>query len=284
MEHAKKMILVPAETVERLGQVPKSRDPLEEMHKELTHILEARDLSDSEKWIKYQQVLERGLRYGEQRRKPLSFSLDMNEMEPKINQIKEPNQRIDEEEDLNGVGEQNHEEAAPVPRVVRREQRIYQEPPLRSPLHYSYGDILSTVPKTLREKGSVLLRKLGKTELIKWGEDGSVVIGNRPIAGANITDLINDALRKRKTISDPVGFRDFYAALGKLNLPQELIGNPDRLHLIRNSATVRERADSPYFSLLKPKVASSLKPHKRKSVETSKPPRRAIDWETFSFK
>lgn len=49
----------------------------------------------------------------------------------------------------------------------------------------------------------------------------------RTIKGSHILDLINDALRKRKSLN-PVGAKDFSKPLAKLKRPHELVSNPDR--------------------------------------------------------
>lgn len=270
MEHAKKMILVPAESVERFHQPSKSHDPIEELHSELSRILSMNNITDAEKWSKYQQVLERCLRYAEQRRKPFKFALGLANLD---------DQNLDEKGTSENEDDQQNAEYRP--RESRSQSREHAGPSTAIP--YSPDEILLTLPKTLRGKASILLNKLGKSEMVKWSDDGRVSIENKPIAGAHITDLINDALRQRKTARDPVGYREFYAALAKLNVPQELIGNDNRWSLIRQFAVKETSPDSPYFNLLWPDTPAK-KRKRSKSAFNSTSVRRKLNWESFSFK
>ncbi|CAH0384086.1 unnamed protein product [Bemisia tabaci] len=273
------MVLVPAETVERLIHIPRSKDPLEEMHKELSHILEARNLSDSEKWHKYQQVLERSLRIAEQRRKPLSFSIDMHNLNKNSD-----NMNDSESDGEEGVGrDEKTEPQQSFENVDSRAGRSRRDTQIRDASSYSTDEILLTLPQTLRSKGSLLLKKLEKSGGVKWSDDGRVQIDNKPINGAHITDLVNDALRQRKSVIAPTGYKEFYSALAKLNVPQELIGNTSRWNLIRGFAAEDSSPESPYFNLLWPDT--SVKKAKRsKSGPSPKSVRRKLDWENFSFK
>ncbi|CAH0385683.1 unnamed protein product [Bemisia tabaci] len=200
MEYAKKMILVPSETVERLQQTPVSSDPLHELHRELSRILAAHDLNDSDKWAKYQQVLERSLRFAEQRQKPLKLMIDAPEDQSSLESL-QPDEK-------------------PQTQTLAPEREDRGES--------SSDDILNTLPKTFRNKGSVLLKRLQKNDTIKWGRDGKVKIEGKAIEGSNIADLVNDAMRNRKNSRIPTGHREFYSVLAKMNVPQELIGNPER--------------------------------------------------------
>ncbi|CAH0393903.1 unnamed protein product [Bemisia tabaci] len=269
------MILVPAESVERFHQPSKSHDPIEELHSELSRILSMNNITDAEKWSKYQQVLERCLRYAEQRRKPFKFALGWANLDDQ----NLDDQNLDEKGTSENKDDQQNAEYRP--RESRSQSREHAGPSTAIP--YSPDEILLTLPKTLRSKASVLLNKLGKSEMVKWSDDGRVSIENKPIAGAHITDLINDALRQRKTARDPVGYREFYAALAKLNVPQELIGNDNRWSLIRQFAVKETSPDSPYFNLLWPDTPAK-KRKRSKSAFNSTSVRRKLNWESFSFK
>ena len=143
----------------------------------------------------------------------------------------------------------------------------------------SSDDILNTLPKTFRNKGSVLLKRLQKNDRIKWGRDGKVKIEGKAIEGSNIADLVNDAMRNRKNSRIPTGHREFYSVLAKMNVPQELIGNPERWELIRNFASQGLSPDSPAYAALWPPT-----PVKRsRSAETPKvgAVRKKLSWEKF---
>ncbi|KAJ8048959.1 hypothetical protein HOLleu_01482 [Holothuria leucospilota] len=90
------------------------------------------------------------------------------------------------------------------------------------------NEVLNSVPKALRNKAVQLLHKITSSDgIVDWNGKGELAVNERAIKGSNMVDLINDALRKRKSLK-PIGTKDFSKALAKLNVPHELIGNPDR--------------------------------------------------------
>lgn len=299
MEHAKKMVLVPSETVERLQHLPvtNSHDPLDDLHKELSRILASRSMNDSEKWANYQQVLHRCLHHVEQRRKPLIFSIDAPDAERGEGEdlergenrqvpLRPPNLRPP-------IHPLHYPPPALAPRRHLTEERA-SPPPHPSPqrAHHSRvtddpvqdNEILATVPQTYRTKGSVLLQRLSKSDLIEWDEVGRVRIGNKSIQGSNIADLLNDALRKRKSVNAPNGVDEFCKVLAKINVPQELIGNNDRWNLIRQRAAEIHSPDSPHFNTLWPKAPVKVSKRSKSSENLNLAGvRRKLNWETFKF-
>ncbi|KAJ8050170.1 hypothetical protein HOLleu_03266 [Holothuria leucospilota] len=90
------------------------------------------------------------------------------------------------------------------------------------------NEVLNSVPKALRSKAEQLLRKISSSDgVVDWNGKGELIVNEQAVKGSHIVDLINDALRKRKSLQ-PIGTKDFSKALAKLNVPHELIGNPDR--------------------------------------------------------
>ena len=68
---------------------------------------------------------------------------------------------------------------------------------------------------------------------MKWNERGEFEYRGQLIKNSNLTDLVNDVLRKRKKASDPLGWETFAEVLQRSNVPQELIGNPTRWSYMR---------------------------------------------------
>jgi hypothetical protein len=101
----------------------------------------------------------------------------------------------------------------------------------------SDGEILSCVPKTFQSKAEVFLKKLKNTPSITWDNRGVVSIENIVIPDSNVTDLINDILRHRKSMPDPKGWQIFAEALKSINMPFEVIGNWKRRAFISNQRT-----------------------------------------------
>ena len=119
---------------------------------------------------------------------------------------------------------------------------------------YSDDRILSTLPKTMRSKGEVLLKELHSDDNITWNSRGEVVIGKdgSPIPHSNVSDLVNDLIRNRRNTRDPKGWRDFARHLHEMNVPRELIGNSRRLEymLREGSPTLSSKKRSPSTPLM----------------------------------
>ena len=94
------------------------------------------------------------------------------------------------------------------------------------------NEIIDSVPKTLKQKARRLLDKIKGT--VSWNDRGEMVYRNVPVPGSNIVDLVNDALRKRKSFQ-PVGWKMFARGLKDVNAPMDLIGNPERWTYIQTA-------------------------------------------------
>ena len=86
-------------------------------------------------------------------------------------------------------------------------------------------DISSSLPPTLKTKGSALLRRL-KTSL-EWNDRGEILSAHgKPIPGTNITDLIHTAVRvHRKPKRWPKGWTYFLQRMEEANVPQILLAS-----------------------------------------------------------
>lgn len=189
MEFAKKLVLVEPETFDRISQrVDVRPNTLSLLDQEMKSVLNNKNISDYEKWLLYNQTLQRYLNIVQDTRKPFSFPI------------------IEEPKGDNGKGDSVVDSS-----VVNYDQ-----------------EILDSVPKTFRDKAALLLQKLKRSNLIRWDENGVVSINETRINNSNITDLINDAIRPRKNGSDPIGWQRFVKALGDTHIPFELIGNLKR--------------------------------------------------------
>lgn len=200
MEFTKKMILVDPDTIHRINQQENVQpNTLSLLDQEMKDIINNNKISDYEKWTLYNQVLQRYLNIVNNTRKPFSLSV----VEEKINN----NNTKFEDTKFLGVSESNSQ-------------------------HDYDREILESVPKTYRNRASLLLQKLKRDGPIKWDEHGVVYVNDNKIMNSNITDLLNDVVRPRKT-GDPIGWREFTTALSAINTPFELIGNFKRRDYIR---------------------------------------------------
>jgi hypothetical protein len=110
--------------------------------------------------------------------------------------------------------------------------------PLEQEIKSSMGN-----SKTLNRNASQLLGYLRKSPHISWDNRGIVQIQGRTLPNSNIIDLVNDALKSRKS-STSDGWHDFAHLLAGLNVPRELIPNNYRWQYIQRIKTSIVRTDS----------------------------------------
>ncbi len=90
------------------------------------------------------------------------------------------------------------------------------------------SDILESVPLNTKKKAQLLLNRIKASGgAMGWNTQGELLVKGEPIAGSDILDLVNDVLRKRQHFN-PRGWEQFAQALRDTNVPQDLIGHPDR--------------------------------------------------------
>ena len=124
----------------------------------------------------------------------------------------------------------------PEERLLRYEERDKQKPEIM----YGGGeeepqeDVLSVemivrgIPKTMKTRAEALLAHLKERgDVITWDDMGQVLVDGVLIPKSNISDLVSDAMRSRKHFN-PVGVRDFYNVLNKINVPKDLVRNERR--------------------------------------------------------
>jgi hypothetical protein len=57
---------------------------------------------------------------------------------------------------------------------------------------------VESVPKTMKAKAQLLLKKMKSSLDISWNEKGELKYKGETVQGSNVVDLVNDVLRKRK--------------------------------------------------------------------------------------
>ena len=124
----------------------------------------------------------------------------------------------------------------PEERLLRYEERDKQRPEIM----YGGGEeepqedslsaemIVRGIPKTMKTRAEALLAHLKeKGDVITWDDMGQVLVDGVLIPKSNISDLVSDAMRSRKHFN-PVGVREFYNVLNKINVPKDLVRNERR--------------------------------------------------------
>lgn len=208
MEHAKKMIIVSPDVLQRIQNAQPSSSPsspvskvagdtVSELDREMSRLLNNKDLGDKDKWEQYQQVLQRYLHFATQNRKPIQLPIvEMDVNDGSIN-------------------------------MLGNEQ------------------IVETFTKNYKKDASNFLKALnGKTDLIRWDDEGVVYIHNEKIPHSNIIDLLHDVIRLRKSIQPP-GWEQLMQILKEINIPIEFVTNPfGREYLMRLKGDIRDRSNS----------------------------------------
>ena len=128
----------------------------------------------------------------------------------------------------------------PEERLLRYEERDKQRTENRDGIMYGRGEdseetdslsvemIVCGIPKTMKTRAEALLAHLKERgDVITWDDMGQVLLNGVLIPKSNISDLVSDAMRSRKHFN-PVGVREFYNVLNKINVPKDLVRNERR--------------------------------------------------------
>ena len=88
--------------------------------------------------------------------------------------------------------------------------------------------IVRGIPKSTKSRAEALLAHLKERgDVITWDDMGQVLVDGVLIPKSNISDLVSDAMRPRKNFN-PIGVREFYSVLSKINVPKDLVRNERR--------------------------------------------------------
>ena len=129
----------------------------------------------------------------------------------------------------------------PEERLLRYEERDKQRVENGDGIMYGGGEeeepqedslsvemIVRGIPKTMKTRAEALLAHLKERgDVITWDDMGQVLLDGVLIPKSNISDLVSDAMRSRKHFN-PVGVREFYNVLNKINVPKDLVRNERR--------------------------------------------------------
>ena len=188
----KKMVLMdPTHLLLKTSPVPDTlSDSVLSLDDEIKRVLESTSLSDHDKALNYEQVLDKYLR--------------------RVNHVNSrQTQRLTQ---MNTTTRLPQEESLkPHEKTIKLEKRL-----------------VDSLPKTLQRKGEVLLDHIKDTTEMSWNNRGELIVNGATIAGTNVTDLIHELLRSRKLGNAPKGWSTFASTLRESNIPVDLIGNKAR--------------------------------------------------------
>lgn len=193
MEHCKKLVLVPHETLSRIHEKPVSyteSTAISELDSEMQKIL-SQKAEDNEKWKMYNQTLQRYLHFVNEQRKPLEINLSLPDKENTENWRRDVNNRLMAQ--------------------------------LSSVIPKKYKQNASTLFDSLCSPEA--------QTLLNWDSTGALRIQNKPVPQSNIIELISDATRNRR-FAQALGWKNFAAVLIRLHTPIDLIANKEYKNFI----------------------------------------------------
>ena len=127
-------------------------------------------------------------------------------------------------------------EPSPVQMITQTERTMTSESDSATPpLQFNATDkqIIDSVPKTMQNRAKLLIQKLkDHSDVIRWNDNGQLVLEGSIVPNSNIVDLVNDVMRKRKGFN-PEHSNTFAKALAKINVREDYLRNPDRIDSIR---------------------------------------------------
>ena len=169
MNHTRRMVVVPENTLERLQQrqlilTSPLTQTLKNLYSEMTDILSSKQLDDEEKAKLYNQVLQRYLTYYDQRKgQPFHVKLTT----PKPVETSKPDEESKE-------ASKESTEVETTPSAVEEE-------------------VITSVPKLYKAEARQLLDKIKENrDVLHWNEKGELMYENKPISGSHVVDLVND--------------------------------------------------------------------------------------------
>ena len=247
------MVLVPENTLERMQQrqqilTPPLTQTLKNLDSEMNDILSSKQLKVEEKAKLYNQVLQRYLTYYDQRK---DQAVHVKLTTPKSSETPKPEESKESSKEST--------EVETIPNAVEQE-------------------VMKSVPKLYKTGARQLLDKIKENrDVLHWNEKGELMYENKPIPGSHVVDLVNDTLRERKGF-EPVGWSLFARGLARMNIPENIVRNPQRQSAVREfKARVREETpDSPSRWLPTPPSTSS--PVKKQRRRAASPRPQAVRW------
>lgn len=162
MDHAKKMVLIPQDALENLKRdtQPKQRNHFLDLDREMDEILQSK-LEPSEKWKRYEQILQRYLFFTKDLRKDISLTI--SNQSPITDTSEE---KVDDTTDDSLM-----------------------------------ATIAKSVPPARRNKANLFTNHLRNSRRLRWDANGKIFIDGQELPGSSLIDLVNDAVRTRKNFN-----------------------------------------------------------------------------------
>ena len=81
--------------------------------------------------------------------------------------------------------------------------------------------LMAGMPDSYKLPTKSFISYLEQNPRITWTSDGTLAIEGTEVPGSNLVDVVNYAVRKRKAVSEPIGWAPFNAFLKRNNAPHE---------------------------------------------------------------
>ena len=214
MKHSQKMILIPENNLDNYLRQQRLTTPppvtkMVQLDGEMKTVLDRNDTSQGEKAKLYSQILENYLHFKGKR-----------------------NVEVTQPVPVAFAGDAGKNAAASVPstrEVISKEQSV--------------ASIVGILPKSLKSKAKMILEKINDNpQVLSWNEKGELKYQGETVPNTNITNLVSDSLRHRKN-NKPNGFELFTKGLKQINLPEDLVRNPERLQLFKTYGYEQNQAE-----------------------------------------
>ena len=231
------------------SQTPGTR--LTRLDAEMSRILNSRWLRDeSERWKMYKEALWRYLRFIREARRQKDVRNENENTEDNVTRdASDDNESDDVFYDLTRTSDipaPSHSNSSNADITVKNFE-ISSE---HNRMMKSIEEIMESVPKSYRNHAHLLLKHLlrkAPPDKLSWDEHGIVTIDGNVVKDSNIADLINEAMRERKTVK-AVGRNQFARLLRVLNIPSALV---------RNKSLLSAHADAVNIVKLRPRASST---------------------------
>jgi hypothetical protein len=254
MEYAKKMALVEPRLLDGMQwQQQQLQNPMgkamSSLDGDMQEVLTRPTISPGEKVKLYHQVLQRYMNYKDQREMaaeaPVRVSMVDTSPSPLVS---------------------DGSSSSTVPMTL-------PPTPSDTPAGAIERELLDSVPMHMKKKAQLLVNRIKANPQLAWTDTGELVYKDQVIANTNVSDLVNDALRRRKHF-EPSGWQIFAQAMKETNVPQDLIGHRERWQWMQRRPQQGAAAAAAATA-----AASHLAPLKKKRIVSTRVPR----WSSYYY-
>ena len=167
--------------------------------------------------------------------------------------------------------------AVETPKPEESEQPTEEPAPEKAISSAVEQEVMKSVPK-IYKAGARLWDKIKEhQDVLHWNDKGELLYETKPIPGSHLVDLVNDTLRHHKGF-EPVGRSVFARGLARMNVPENLVRNPQSQSAIHEfKARVRdETPNNP--SRWRPSPPVTVSPVKKLRRRNANPRLEAVRW------